>query len=234
MAKTREDFIARIQMRLKFKSSVPGAEEADIISALEAAVDRYSKDKPREKLHVITGDGTNRYALPSDWESKFSTISYIEFPAGDNALNDPSLLDAVEYLVWEDASGEELQFRLRDINTGSVAWMKYTLRHTLDATTNTVPDSAFEAVSFLGTGYAALDIAAQSIRNRGSSEAGGQIINFRTSSDMYKSFASEMIKMYYQRIGASADEAQIGVIEIFDMATLARTTNVPWLTHQNR
>lgn len=234
MAKTREDFINRVEARLKFKGAVPLTNEADVIAALEAAVDRFSKDKPLEKIHVITGTGTHRYALPNDWEPRFSSITYIEFPAGSDANKDPSLLDATEYLIWEDNSGEQIQFRLRSIQTGDVAWMKYTLRHTLTDGTNTIPENSFEAVSFLATGYAALDIAGQSIRPKNTSDMGGQLVNFRTTSDMYKAYSQEMIKLYYQRIGASADEAQRAVIEIFDVSTGPLTTGIPWLTHQNR
>lgn len=213
---TRQDYVDKIRNKLKLSEGLSDSlTDGDITEALDSAVDHYSYDKPRERLHVISGSGTHRYALPSDWESGFSHIVYVEFPAGSNAAQDPSILDPDEVFVWEDNSAEQFQFRFRSLSTGDTAWVKYTVRHTMDGSSNTVPDADLEAVVFLGTAYAALMQAGSLIAEMHGDTGGFGPI--RTRSDHYKALAQELFKRYYRRLGVNETLGVKPTLEIFSL-----------------
>ena len=232
MAKAREDYLTRIGSNLNFTEGVE-IPEADVILALDSAVDWYSNDRAREKLYPITGDGTNRYALPTDWEKGFSVIIHVEFPAGTSATKDPSLLDQEEVRVWEDNNGEKIQFLFRTLATTDTAWLRYTLRHTLSDSTNSVPDSDFDALCYLAIAIASLTIAGRLLKHKSQAGVSGGIINLRTTSDEYKSYAQEMLKHYYRRMGIPPEQGKPAAMDVFDLDPLP-AWGFPWLTHRNR
>lgn len=233
VVREQADYVTKIQDKLNFADSVSPINESDLVSALDDAVDQYSRDKPYEKIHAITGvSGTVRYALPSDWDDRFSYILYIESPAGEQ---NPVLLDVDEVFVWEDSTDKQFQFVNLGPGTGDIIWVKYTLRHTLDSTTNTIPDADFEAVSFLGTAFAALNAAGQLLKPRSQTTSVSGLINFRTTSDEYKSFAQEMLKHYYRRLGISPEGPQTkAFLSIFDLDPISAAWGFGWLTHPSR
>lgn len=227
MAKTRDDFIANISGKLSFRNGPAEVGDSEIIQALDDAVDYYSKDTPRTKVLVLTGDGTNRYSLPTDWDESFSSIDYVEFPVGET---DPVLLDQETVLIWEDDGGKKIQFTDLTPNSSDTLWVKYTLRHTLSDSVNTIPDAHFEAVSYLGTALAALTIAGRLLNSR--SETQG-IVNFRTTSDIYKAFSQDMLKWYFKRMGINPEKGNRALLDIFDLDPIS-STGVPYLTHVRR
>lgn len=228
----QESYITKVQSYLDFQDPTGDITISLVISALTTAVDWYSKDRPLQSIHVITGDGTNRYVLPSTWDSNFSRIVYVEFPAGANATQDPSLLQPEEVAIWEDNVGERFHFRFRDLTTSDTAWIKYTRKHILTSTTNTIPDTDREAVCFLAAAVAALEASGRLIKHRTESGIGG-IPDLRTTSDVYKSYAQEMLKNYYRRMGIDPNKGQAPVLELFDV-DVTSSWGFDWLTHQGR
>lgn len=229
-AKTKEDFIAGAQSKLNFVGDYLGVDVAEIITSLEEAVSFYSKDRPREKISVITGDGSNRYALPTDWQDDFSVVKYIEYPAGDNADQDPSILDQDEVLIWEDDTGKKFQFRFTTLEVGDTAWIKYTLPHTLTDSENSIPETDFSAVVYLTTALSALTAAGRLLKNRSQSK---ELVSFRTVVDEYKAYAQEMLKYYYKGLGINPERGSPPTLRIFDIDVQA-SSGVAWLTHPNR
>lgn len=225
--KTRDNFIDNVEGKLSFASGPIAAERGEVIQAIEDAVDYYSKDSPREKIFVITGNGTNRYALPTDWDMSFSAVVYVEFPI---AQSDPILLDEETILIWEDGTGKKIQFTDVTPSTGDTLWLRYSLRHTLTDDTNSIPDSHFEGVSYLATALTALTIAGRLLNSR--SDTAG-IMNFRTPSDAYKSFSKEMLTWYFKRMGINPDKGNKALLDIFDLDSVA-SSGVPYLTHLRR
>jgi len=231
MTKDRDDYIARIQTNLNFKDAVSDVSAAEIVSCLDTAIDWYSRDRPYELVHSITGDGGNRYTLPSDWDTDFSSIVYVEFPAGED---DPTLLDEEEVFVWTNASTTAFQFRFRDLTTSDTALVKYTRKHSITSTACTVPDTDFDAVCFLATAHAALAIAGRLIRNKNESGMMDGLVSLRTTSDQYKSYAQEMLKMYFRRLGINPDQGVKARLAIFDLDPMPSSWGFPWLTHIDR
>tara|TARA_R110000824_G_scaffold11715_3_gene51308 strand:- start:440 stop:1135 length:696 start_codon:yes stop_codon:yes gene_type:complete len=229
IVKTQDDYVTRILDNLDFVAS-EFIDRTAIITALKTAVDWYSSDKPYEKIHSITGDSTNRYVLPSDWSDSFSSIIYVEYPIGNE---NPTLLDLEDVIVWEDASAKQFQFKFIKPTSADTLLVKYALLHTMSSTTNTVPDADFEAVCFLGTAHAAWEVAGRFIRERSSTGGIGGIVNFQTQTNQYKSYAQEMLKHYYQRMGINPKTGSKANLQIFDLDPQP-AWGFDWLTHPRR
>ncbi len=56
--------------------------DAEVQDRIAAALDIYSKDRPRVLLQEYVGNGEHEYALPTNWVDGFSTLRTIELPAG--------------------------------------------------------------------------------------------------------------------------------------------------------
>lgn len=108
------------------------------------AVERYSQDKPRDKVEDINGLGTNLLNLPSGWQSDFSELKSIEYPIGDVP---PTLVDQDRYSLYDTPTGKQIMV-VDSIPAGTAnVRVTYTIRHQLDATADTIPLSHREAVS---------------------------------------------------------------------------------------
>lgn len=103
---TRQRLEAILQDDAKFLTAT---EKDDVI---ELALEQVNHDRPRNLVFDITGDGTQDYALPSDFQKAFSIISSVEHPAGETPpvfrIRDD------DWFIYEDPSkGAGLQLRLR-------------------------------------------------------------------------------------------------------------------------
>lgn len=102
---------------------------------------RYSKDRPVEKVEDVAGLGTRFLDLPPAWVSDFSVVKSIEYPIGDVP---PTLIDSIEFY----RSPADLKFFLDTVIPSAVnARVTFTIPHTLDGSTNTIPDKDMEPVA---------------------------------------------------------------------------------------
>jgi stage V sporulation protein SpoVS len=115
---------------------------ADRDAAVQEAVKRYSKDRPRAKKQDITADGANKIALPSGWETNFSRLRSIEYPVGNVP---PSILEQDRYGLYDDGTAIKLLL-LDAVNVGASLRVEYTIAHVLNGTTDTIPPGDREAV----------------------------------------------------------------------------------------
>lgn len=216
------DMQAAVESNLKFKSTDAAISSADVHLAIDAAIPRYSLDRPHEQVFVITGDGTNSYALPENWDPNFSQILGIEYrdrniviSTSEDSVPEPiNFLKSSEVQVYNPGDGDRLFFRnikLKSANgalDADVAVIRYTGSHRLTRTEldnpdgiNTIPDSDFVGVGYLATALAAWKAAGEAIANaarqRGSSSE-SILGTFRTKSDLYAAYAKDMMKLYYQ------------------------------------
>ena len=219
--KSRRHFLERIRGNMELDNEVK-VEEDVISQSVDKAADWHSNYRPRITLWDLTGDGTNEYDLPDNWEQGFSTIRHIEYPTGEES---PVLLDRDEALIWYtgvDPNGlpvQRLRFRHTHIASGEQALVQYTTRHQITADLVTVPDHEFEAVCHLGTFHAAMEIAGRLIKDFSDNDNNTfNVVNYRHTSDLFKNYAQEMFTMYCRRIGISTE---MGVVEpylrIFDL-----------------
>lgn len=230
-SKTFDDYISKIEDRLALVDGLHNIGQPHIASALEDAVSFYSNDKPYTNVTTITGDNSStRFDLPSDWTTGFSEIIYAEL----NAEQEPVLLEPQEIFVWDDGNGDKFQLSDRTLSASDTVKIKYTREHTLDSTTNTIPDVDFVPVTILGTSFTALIVAGILLKNRvPQGNAGGGISDFRTLADEYRNYSKELMKLYFRRLGISESSSVKARLEVFDLDPIS-PTGLNWLTHPNR
>jgi len=102
MGRTLNQYDDRIRARLGDLGVLQHFQNAATSLALEAAINQFSNDHPREVTQTLTGDGsTYDFDLDTDADAGdeyingWSRISLVEYPAGER---DPEYLD--EYYGW--------------------------------------------------------------------------------------------------------------------------------------
>ncbi|MEQ8585150.1 MAG: hypothetical protein RLO01_12665 [Thalassobaculaceae bacterium] len=102
--------------------------------AIELATIRYSTDRPRKILAMVTADAA-MVALPAGWEDGFSTLLEVSRPSGTDGPVAAEVVDTID--------GPRLYFC--EAVTGDVV-VQFTVRHAVDALADTVTIRDREAV----------------------------------------------------------------------------------------
>lgn len=169
------------------------------------AVKTYSKHRPRERAYEIAGDGSAfQWALPADWEEGFSSIrGDVEYPAG---RRQPEYLEREAWMLYRDPS-LGLRFRLLEVTPGATEKVRvtYTVRHTVDPTTDTVPVADRDAAAKLAASYGARQLAAYYAQTS-SPTLGAEVANFRSKSQEYSTLAAALVKAFTAHLGLRDDD----------------------------
>lgn len=84
----RQTIIKEVKVLLK-AGALPrefGVEEADYADLVNAALTRYSKDRPLVSFVDYAGDSeTFDFSLPEDWDDSLSFIREVEYPQGERS-----------------------------------------------------------------------------------------------------------------------------------------------------
>ena len=172
---------------------------AQVNTIVDRAVARYSQDVPQRKALRVTGDGSYRYTLPSDWDSNFSYIELIEYPDREQNI---TKMRTIDWLIHDSGDGNGEKIHLRDISpsTSDTFTVHYVIQHAVTETSSTISDSDFDAVGYLVASRVCLALAGRALRTRDSRHT-TDITNFRTISDEYRSMAKDYYDQYKQIIG---------------------------------
>lgn len=102
--------------------------------AIDAAVKRYSKDRPQEKVEDVAATGANVLPLPTAWETGFSEERSIEYPIGDVP---PTLLDREGYGLYRSPTA--LAFQLGSaVTVGASLRVTFTIKHVVSTSADTI------------------------------------------------------------------------------------------------
>lgn len=92
--------------------------------AIEEAVNKYSDDRPIDDVQALTGNGTQKIDLPTEFKLNFSILQKVEYPVGNTP---PSWLTSDEYSVYRNPD-DSLELRLFDVSppTGEAVNITFT------------------------------------------------------------------------------------------------------------
>ncbi len=143
---------------------VPGEHGlADVDATLEKAVRQAMRTHSRYDPHVVIedvpGNGGREYTLSglAAWDLKFSRVTAVEYPAGNNP---PDMIDPEDYAIYAGPAGPVLRLE-QDIPADAVFRLTYAALHECDADDCTVPAADEEAVQALCASYYASILAAR-------------------------------------------------------------------------
>lgn len=175
--------------------------------AIAEAVKVYSKYRPRERVHELTGTGAAfEFAVPTDWEDGFSSIrGDVEYPA---AKREPEVIERDDWIIYRDPTAGPKFRLLRHTPTASEkVRFRYTVRHTVDVTTDTVPLADREAGAKLAGSYGARALAAYYAQSQDPTLA-ADVVNYRTKAQDYTMLADRLLKAVKEHLGLK-DQDQV-------------------------
>lgn len=112
--------------------------------AIALAVVRYGKDRPREEVEDVTGDGTQYLDLPTLWEAGVSGLRAIEYPIGNIP---PSYIEAGAWGIYNMPGSVQRIVLQQAVGNGADARLTFTVSHIVSAVADTVPLADREAVA---------------------------------------------------------------------------------------
>ncbi len=199
VTKAWADFQA--QLTLELKADAARLTAADLDEFLKRAAEIYAKDRPRTVLADIAATGAFEYAVPSDWDNDESVALQVEFPADKQ---DPKVIPEGEWTLYRSATGTyKLRFLETSPSSGTIR-LVYTIPHVLNATTNTIPDSAFMAAIYKAAQLACEGLSAQYAKTSDPA-INADVVNYRSKSQEFTDRAKEFERMYIERV--KGDEA---------------------------
>lgn len=164
--------------------------------ALDLALHRYDRDRPRKLVKDVLSDGSDSLPLPDGWEDESELVS-VEYPIGNLPV---SLLTATIYTA---PAGQVL--RIGDaLPVDASARCTFTVRHVVDDVMDTVRASHREGVAAYAAALLLEELAAASI-NEGDSTIHADTTDRRTKAQEYASRARALKSRYADALGLAKD-----------------------------
>lgn len=130
---------------------------ADRDEAIARAAIRYSTDRPKIKVEDVVAAGGNYLDLPASYDDDFSHLVEIETPPG---AAPPDILESAAWSIYSTPTGDKILF-VNSLAAAAAVRLRYTIPHTLDAVTDTIPDKDREAVCAWGAALLLTQLAAK-------------------------------------------------------------------------
>lgn len=203
--------------------------DSDIISEaardemVEAAMERYSRDRPDTQTDDVDGDGGRYYGIEaslSGWVEGFSRIDEIEYPAATVASDEtPVYLEPEDWRddYWADASGTQTRY-LYLPSHAPAATEAMRITYTIPFTYSTMPAQDFFAVCYLAAGIICQALAAKFARSSDSTIAADSVRHMTRSSEHARR-AKEFIALYEEHLGLGEEADTKAAGEFVDWDT---------------
>lgn len=171
---------------------------ADRDRAIQLAVERYSKDRPRSAVEDIPSAGGLRLALPAAWEDDFSDLRALEHPIGNDP---PDLLK--DWSLYQTPTGFEIRLDSYDVaalQPGDEVRVTFTIKHVVSAVADTVPPGDREAVSaWAAAGLC--DQLASAFSGDGDSVIQSDSVEHGSKAQEFSRRAATLRKRYWNELG---------------------------------
>jgi len=207
MPHTLDQFQA--QRDVVFRDAAGKVPSGDRDTAVTNAIQRYSKDRPRELATDLSGNGTSFIALPSSgsdiFEEAFSAIRSIEFPLGSVP---PNFLLEEDWQLYRDPSTLKIMLLSATPAASDTLRVTWTTRHKNDG--STVPDPDFEAVCDYAAALCYEALAGTYVQT-GDATIMADSVNYRTKNQEAMSMAKAAKKRYFNHLGIPEDDKGVEV-----------------------
>lgn len=180
--------------------------QGDFDSAIDAAVLRYSTDKPQLKVVDVAAAGGNALALPASWQYDFSELLQIEHPIGTTP---PTILEAESYFLYNKPDGTR---EIRVVNAFAAAAqvrLSFTIMQalTLAPALDTIPVIDREAVCKWASARLCDELAAL-YSNTQDSTISADAVSYQSKASQRRNQATAYRKQYLDYFGIDDKKAQ--------------------------
>jgi hypothetical protein len=222
---TFADLQARV--RILLQDAVTKLATADRDKLIEQAIqERYSKDRARELVADVAGNGTSDLTLPATHEDGFSVIRQIEYPIGNVP---PTLIESADWQLYRTPTGLKLRLLANTPAATENIRLTYTGRHLADGTTVLDFEAVCEYAAALG-----FEALAAIYAQTGDSTLGADAVNYRSKSQEYRDLAKAHRKRYFDYMGieeSAGGAAQTGAALVMGEMDNQLGAGVDRLTH---
>lgn len=192
------------QVRLRLQDAATKLATADRDELIKQAIQqRYSKDRARELVADVSGDGTSDLPVPANFEEGFSVARAIEYPIGDVP---PTFVEDDAWIFYRLPPSGTLKVRLLSARPAASEFVRvtFTARHLSDG--STVRNADFEAVADYAAALSFEALAAVYTQS-GDASIAADAVNYRTKSQEYLALAKTLRRRYFQHMGIDEDLA---------------------------
>lgn len=200
--------ITAVRRRLVDEASTKVITDDEVDEAIQAAVARYSKDRPLRVTEDVTGNDTGYYvrdgsgAVLTEWVEGWSWVIRLEYPAAAvSATHDPDYLDPEKDLAtYRDAS--KVYFWLPYHTPASTETLRFTFAapRTLTDASDTIVTEDKDALYALSTAYALMALANAKAGTIGTSIQ-ANAVDYKGASGRYKDMADKWMAVYESHMG---------------------------------
>lgn len=182
--------------------------------AIAAAVLRYSGDKPDDKVQDLTPESAQVLPLPAAWEIDFSVLLDLEHPIGNVP---PTFIAQDRYGLYKAPAATKIHLLDGVAVAANSVRATFTIRHVVDAVTDTVPLQHREPVAAWASALLCDQLAAF---YSGGTDASIQAdsVQQQSKAQEYSARARVLRKRYLDEIGVEEKKsAPAGVVVNLDL-----------------
>ena len=178
--------------------------------AVTAAIDRFSKDKPRTVTYDISATGTYEYTLPTtagtEWVDNFSHVVSVEYPANEQS---PIFVDPNDYIIYDNGVTKKLRFPNSTPASGYTIRLKFTTKWRCDTTATNIEDTEAYSIACLA-GSLCLRMLASYWLQTSKPSLDIDVIDYNRKSIEATMLADSLENIYRDRIGIPRIGAKSG------------------------
>lgn len=195
---------------------------ADYLPAIDAALERYSKHRPREAVVDVLGAGVCDLDLPQAWVEEFSRLLQVEYPVG---LVPEALLDPGAWRLYRAPVG--LQLRLLEVTPAAGEAVRLTI--TTLRNEQEVPRGDLDAVACLGASICLRTLAAL-YGQTSDPTIQADVVNYRSKTDEFRRLADALEEAFTTHLGVDPKGGVAAASTVAAAPASGRTR----LTHRGR
>ncbi len=174
-------------------------DEADYADLIEAALSRYSKDRPQLSYEDYAGDGAvYDFTLPAAWDRALTVVASVEYPQGEH---EPAYLQRRDWTIYaRGTSAEKLRLLRLTPASGETMRLTYTLPHTADDSSATIPANDLKCLAWLAAAEGC-HILARRYAQTSEPILGADSVNYTSKAAEYTRLGRELERKYQNHIG---------------------------------
>lgn len=198
-------------------------------NAIDQARRTYSRHVPRSLVYDLTGDGGYDYAPPPGWVSGFSDLLSVEADPANNQDPADGMLEGNEFQTYDSPTGERVRFTDRTPATTDTLRLSYTVLHTLDVASSTIPALDELAVADLAAAVSLRQLGARFAQVTDST-MDADAVDYGERVAMYAALADRYLRQYRDHIGVgTGDEAgEAAAVEFLDIDSSLSAGSAGW------
>ena len=189
----------------------------EITLHLTNALIQVNQDRPFEIVFDITGDGTQNYGLPSDFEKGFSIMESVEYPEGQ--VRPVMRREGDDWFEYEDPSlSPELRLRFLTLTPSATETIRirYTTSYILTTSTTNL-----DQIAYLALIYKTMVFILNALGSRFTQSTDATIladsVNYGANGQNFLFLGAEYQKQYRQIVGISRNITAAGAFAEADI-----------------